>query len=98
MLDWCKLFGSDNEKHQPTHWKDIVPVSGHADFRRKLFAPFGEDRWRSYRKEMMNYRNKFVAHDEANYPSLDIAVKSSYFYYGYVRKEFSRVHGKAPQF
>ena len=24
VLDWCKLFGSDDEEHQKTHWKNVV--------------------------------------------------------------------------
>jgi integrase len=50
---------------------------------------------------MKNYRDKFVAHDEAkkhdllpNHPFLDIAVESSYLYYSYVREKFWRVHGE----
>jgi hypothetical protein len=24
VLEWCKLFGSDDEQHQPVHRKNIV--------------------------------------------------------------------------
>jgi hypothetical protein len=26
VLDWCKLFGSDDASHQPTHWKISFPT------------------------------------------------------------------------
>jgi hypothetical protein len=101
VLDWCKLFGSDNEAHQPTHWKNIVPTSGHAAFRRKLFSHLGieKDRWNSYWDEMKKYRDNWAAHDNAkkrkivlNFPTLEIAIESSYFYYNYVVGELMRLH------
>jgi hypothetical protein len=96
VLEWCKLFGSDDASHQPTHWKNIVPVSDHVTFRGDLLQhlKIGEDRWAEYWKEMKNYRDMCVAHDDTgkrshvpNYPRFDIALESSYFYYHYVIKE-----------
>jgi hypothetical protein len=101
VLEWCKLFGSDNEAHQPTHWKNIVPTSDHAAFRRKLYSHLGieKDRWNSYWDEMKKYRDNWVAHDNAkkrkivpNFPTLKIAIESSCFYYNYVVGELMRLH------
>ena len=25
VLEWCKLFGSDDEQNQPVHWKNVAP-------------------------------------------------------------------------
>jgi hypothetical protein len=101
VLDWCKLFGSDDALHQPTHWKNVVPRFGHEAFRRKLFeCSGGENQWRTYRDEMKNYRDKFIAHHDPerftfvpNHPFLDLAVESSYIYYDYVVTELWKLHG-----
>jgi hypothetical protein len=52
VLEWCKLFGSDDDDHQPLHWKNVVfdPTK----FRTDLFARLQiyESKWRSYWGEM----------------------------------------------
>ena len=25
VLEWCKLFGSDDDERQPLHWKNVIP-------------------------------------------------------------------------
>ncbi|MGZ8225406.1 MAG: hypothetical protein ACXWT3_02050 [Methylococcaceae bacterium] len=91
VLEWCKVFGSDGEA---THWKKIVPPANHVQFREDLFATLGitADSWAGYWKEMKGYRDNLVAHHiemnrVPNYPVLDVALKSSFFYYKYLIKE-----------
>jgi hypothetical protein len=31
VIEWCKLFGSDSEEHQPAHWKNIIPEAEHQE-------------------------------------------------------------------
>ncbi|MDA8248605.1 MAG: hypothetical protein M0Z28_05445 [Rhodospirillales bacterium] len=99
VLEWCKLFGSDNAGHQPTHWKNLVPASDHGTFRQDLLQhlKIDIDEWMSYREKMKTYRDTCVAHDDVRkrvdvtvYPDLNIAMESSYFYYSYLLKELRR--------
>jgi len=91
VLEWCKAFGSDGEA---THWRKIVPPADHDRFRRDLIASLEitQDAWAAYWNEMKSYRDSLVAHHlemkrVSNYPFLDIAQKSSFFYYRYLIKE-----------
>lgn len=91
VLEWCKVFGSDGEA---THWKKLVPPADHNQFRNDLLASLGitADAWAAYWKEMKGYRDNLVAHHiemnrVPNYPVLDIALKSSFFYYKYLINE-----------
>ena len=47
VLEWCKLFGSDDEQNQPVHWKHIAPDP--EQFRKDLFSNLRiyESKWRS---------------------------------------------------
>lgn len=91
VLEWCKVFGSDCE---PTHWKNIVPAVKHDQFRNGLFAAVTVtvEEWTAYWRDMKAYRDNLVAHHiestgVANYPVLDLALKSSFFYYNYLIRE-----------
>ena len=91
VLEWCKVFGSDGEA---THWKKIVPPSDHDQFRDGLFGAAGvtAKEWEAYWNAMKKYRDNLVAHHIElnkvdNYPVLDLALKSSCFYYSYLIKE-----------
>lgn len=91
VLEWCKVFGSDGEA---THWKTIVPIPNQGQFRDDLFRAVGvaASEWAAYWNEMKAYRDNLVAHHielnrVANYPVLDLALKSSFFYYCYLIKE-----------
>jgi hypothetical protein len=93
VLEWCKLFGADSE---PTHWKRVV--ADHDAFRQDLLKSMGidEGRWVDYWNEMKAYRDAQVAHDFVDpdvtrYPSLDFALKSSYFYYIHVISELRKL-------
>ena len=93
-LEWCKVFGSDGE---PTHWKKIVPASGHVSFRTALLADLeiDEKAWADYWTAMKNYRDNQIAHHievpDAKYPKLELALKSSFFYYRYLIKELRKL-------
>ena len=89
VLEWCKVFGSDAEG---THWKSIV--DDHDAFRSSLLAKLKIDDagWRVYRDSMKDYRDTLIAHhneDQAPdiYPTLDLALEASYFYYEYLLQE-----------
>jgi len=89
VLEWCKIFGSDAE---PTHWKRII--TDHDAFRRDLLSSLKIDdgTWTAYWEEMKNYRDQLIAHHiedggAANYPKLDLALESSYYYYSYLIRE-----------
>jgi hypothetical protein len=93
VLEWCKLFGADSE---PTHWKKVV--ADHDAFRRDLLKSMAIDEatWTDYWNEMKAYRDAQVAHDFVDpdvtrYPSLGLALKSSYFYYTYVIGELQKL-------
>ena len=96
VLEWCKLFGSDNEEHQKTHWKNVV--SDIDAFRADLLKALGIDAkaWESYWRDMKTYRDQYVAHrdftkaDVTHFPRLDIALDSSYAYYRYVIAELRK--------
>ena len=90
VLEWCKLFGSDDEEHQPLHWKNMV--SDQVQFRNDLFSRLRiyESKWRSYWGEMKRYRDQSVAHHDLrrseikNYPKFDLALEAAYFYYEFI--------------
>lgn len=91
VLEWCKVFGSDGEA---THWKKVVPADNHDQFRTDLLGALGvtADAWTDYWNQMKGYRDNLVAHHielnrVPNYPILDLALKSSFFYYKYLINE-----------
>jgi hypothetical protein len=94
VLEWCKLFGSDDSERQAVHWKSIA--DDHEHFRENMLRSIGVSReaWNQYWTEMKTYRDHAVAHFDprqsvtiARYPSFDLALRSSYFYYIYLRAE-----------
>jgi hypothetical protein len=97
VLEWCKLFGSDDEDHQPLHWKNIVLDAD--QFRIQLFTRLGIDElgWGAYWKEMKRYRDQSVAHHDVrrteikNYPQFDLALESAYLYYELVVAELRKI-------
>jgi hypothetical protein len=95
VLEWCKIFGTDGEA---THWKKIVLPRDHDQFRDDLFGATGvtADEWAAYWNEMKAYRDKLVAHHielerVSNYPLLELAMKSSCFYYSRLIKELRSI-------
>lgn len=90
LLEWCKVFGSNDE---PTHWKTLV--ADHDDFRKGLLTSLGTDQagWAAYWESVKTYRDNLVAHhqrnpDVTNYPTLDFALMSSFYYYPTLIKMF----------
>ncbi len=86
-IEWCKLFGSDDEEHQQVHWKNVF--DDHDAFRAGLLQYIGVDPegWATYWRQVKEYRDQNVAHRDLNrrsvaeFPVLDNALRSSAFYY-----------------
>jgi hypothetical protein len=87
VIEWCKLFGSDNEDHQQLHWKNVFQDA--RAFRSGLYRHLGIDgkTFLTYWKLMKAYRDKHAAHLDfdkpriSHYPTFDYAIASSYYYY-----------------
>jgi len=62
VLEWCKLFGADDNEKQPVHWKSLVEDQD--EFRNKLLASLNISRaeWDEYWKQLKAYRDHAVAH------------------------------------
>ena len=96
VLEWCKLFGSDDQDNQPVHWKNVAVEP--AAFRKALLAKLGiyDSKWRSYWAEMKRYRDQSVAHHDQrrveikHYPTFDLGLESAYFYYDYLISELRK--------
>lgn len=92
VIEWCKLFGSDHEEHQPVHWKNMVPESDHHAFRQGLLEQqkMTADAWLEYWRQVKGYRDNHAAHFSAEwlraenkpqYPELGPALEAAYYYY-----------------
>ena len=92
VIYWCMVFGS--EGCNPTHWKHLS--EGNVDYLRKSFRQslfrytnFTPSTWDTYWREMVNFRNEYVAHRELNYnkpvPYLDPSLEVAYVYDGWIR-------------
>jgi hypothetical protein len=97
VLEWCKLFGSDDEKNQPVHWKNMAsdPEQFHKDMLSRL--KIYDSKWRSYWTDIKRYRDQSVAHHDhrrveiRSYPSFDLALQSAYFYYDFLISELRKM-------
>jgi len=96
VIDWCKLFGSDDAERQPIHWKNIADDQD--SFRAallKALAMTHED-WQTYWYDMKRYRDFNAAHHDprrreiATYPMLDKALDSAFFYFEYIQQEMQK--------
>jgi hypothetical protein len=92
VIHWCMVFGS--EGCNPTHWKHVSEDNVDClreSFRRSLFrqAMFTPTTWDTYWRQMVNFRNEYVAHRELAYnkpvPYLDRALEVAYVYDGWIR-------------
>jgi len=97
LLEWSKLFDSDDEERQPVHWKNVV--ADQDAFRAGLLAALGIDArtWAAYWHEMKKYRDTHVAHHDPRrgeslkfYPKLDLALATACYYYDHVRNDLRR--------
>jgi hypothetical protein len=97
VLEWCKLFGSDDAERQPVHWKNVAVDQ--AAFRAGLFTAVGMDeaQWARYWREMKTYRDYTVAHHDPRresiptFPVLDPALNGAIYYFEYVRAELAKL-------
>jgi hypothetical protein len=93
VLEWCKLFGSDDAEKQLTHWKNVATDKD--AFKAGLLTALGIDgaTFDAYWQEMKKYRDTNVAHHDPRrehirfYPKLDLALDSACYYFDYVRDE-----------
>jgi hypothetical protein len=87
VIDWCKLFGSAHDEHQPTHWKNVAPDVG--AFRAGLLAvvDITWEQWVAYWEQLKKYRDKAAAHHARDrrtirtFPHFDLALRAAKFYY-----------------
>ena len=97
VLDWCKLFGSDDDDRQPAHWKNVV-ADQHL-FRNTLLdhVQMTASQWLGYWQEMKLYRDTCVAHHDPkragipNFLTLQPALLSAFYYFDYSRSELLKV-------
>jgi hypothetical protein len=98
VIEWCKLFGSDDADHQKIHWKNVIPQNEQDAFRAGMLETLGIDKkqFDEYWKEMKNYRDQHAAHrdfhknDVTHYPIFDLALESTYVYYDYLITELRK--------
>lgn len=84
-LDWCKLFLDKNiDKHSPGEycWKNIF--NNHSEWLDVMYCETGinEQDFKKYGMDILNYRNKFLAHRDKNemalyYPRTEILLKTA---------------------
>ena len=85
VLEWCKLFGEKRGKH---YWQKVI--TDQPSFLAGLLHAVGltEIEFNAYIKEMLIYRDKFVAHLDTveimNIPKLNVAKMSASFLYDYL--------------
>jgi hypothetical protein len=92
IIYWCMVFGS--EGCNPTHWKHLSESNVdrlRESFRQFLFTRtnFTASTWETYWKEIVDFRNEYVAHRELNYkkpvPYLDFALEVAFVYDEWIR-------------
>jgi len=91
---WCNVFGSYKED---LHWTKTtageIPKQVQEDFRQRVLSETGFilERWETYQKDMMDFRNKYIAHFDlykpfnGPIPSFDPALQVVYAYDEWVR-------------
>jgi hypothetical protein len=97
VIDWCKLFGSDDAEHQPIHWKNIADDQD--SFRSALLEALEitHEDWETYWRDMKKYRDFNAAHHDPRraeipaYPELDKALDSAFFYCEYIQHELRKL-------
>lgn len=95
VIEWCKLFGSDDDEHQPVHWKNMVAECDHDKFRDALYThlKLSKEKFVEVWIEMKGYRDNHAAHfnldwlapeKEPKYPVFDLPLEAAYFYYDHL--------------
>lgn len=93
VLNWCHLFGNDTDD---LHWLTIMANTD--EFREKLLeaVDMNFNEWKAYRKTVIDYRNKDVAHievrPEGDVPQMDIALTAAFYYYSVALAEIRTLH------
>ena len=92
---WCMVFGTDDN---PTHWKTLFATDAETlreSFRKALFekTTFTASTWDRYWREIVSFRNEFIAHHELSYdkpvPHFDRALQVAYAYDEWIREVIS---------
>lgn len=97
VLEWCKVFADWNGK---PHWRKVVPAP--ADFLSALLEGIAitEETFNAHREETRTYRDKFVAHLDAErmmqIPRLEVILNSVVFLYDLIRNEYQQFLVDAP--
>ncbi len=97
VIDWCKLFGSDDAERQPIHWKNIADDQDSFRFALLSELAMTHEDWETYWQEMKKYRDFNAAHHDPRraeiptYPVLDKALGSALFYFEYVQQEMQKL-------
>ena len=94
-MAWCNVFGSRKEN---MHWAktptgDIVPQA-QQDFRHRVLSKTGftQEQWETYHKQMLDFRDKYVAHFDilepfdGPVPLFDSALHVAYAYQEWIRE------------
>jgi hypothetical protein len=93
VIDWCKIFGTDGNE---IHWKKAVITNSKKfqnEFRQKIYKATGlnSKEWGDYHREMIGFRNKYVAHYVKDYdepvPKMDNALTVAFAYDEWLWKE-----------
>lgn len=88
IMNWCTMFGNDSEDG---HWKKLVPEGEHNSFRGAL-KQIGDARESEFWKEIIGYRNSYLAHSSAEtswtYPNIDYCFRTSSLLYNWIYKNF----------
>jgi hypothetical protein len=86
VIDWCKIFGTDDNE---IHWKKAVITNSKKfqnEFRLKIYeaTKLNAKEWDDYHREMIGFRNKYVAHYDKDYndpvPRMDNALTVAFAY------------------
>jgi len=93
VLEWLKLFGDFKDKH---HWKKVAECPDEFKLEMLSFCNTTEAELVEHRNQFKDYRDKFIAHLDSEptmkIPVLDIALRLTEYYYGYISKELGTVH------
>jgi hypothetical protein len=89
---WCNVFGTYGEQ---LHWTkvpdDSIAQQAQQDFRDRILSGTGlpPDQWKTYHDEVVDFRNRFVAHNNAfgePVPVFDIALQVACLYQQWVKE------------
>lgn len=91
ILEWCKLFCEEDGKHL---WKK--GVEDEREFKNGLFKlevmQGGEEEFDKYKKEIREYRDKYIAHRDLKEPKgefkLDVVKETTIFLYEYLARHW----------